>query len=134
MTEWAEFWPVFEHRVEHLNDHALICGYASMVIVKGEALTRPGREDDALRSATFRNCQNEETAMRLTFIGKDPESNPTGSPTVYRTDRETWVVQGWMVTEPDALAQMNIPGGEAAVEIPDRMIQFFRQEGRDAGN
>ena len=32
--------------------------------------------------------------MRLTFIGKDPDSNPTGSPTVYRTDRETWVVQG----------------------------------------
>ena len=28
--------------------------------------------------------------MRLTFIGKDPDSNPTGSPTVYRTDREKW--------------------------------------------
>jgi hypothetical protein len=53
---------------------------------------------------------------------------------VYRTDRETWVVQGWMVTDPDALAEMNIPGGETAVEIPDRMIQFFRQEDRDAGN
>ena len=72
--------------------------------------------------------------MRLTFIGKDPESNPTGSPTVYRTDRETWVVQGWMVTDPDALAQMNIPDGETAVEIPDRMIKFFRQEDRDTGN
>jgi hypothetical protein len=23
-----------------------------------------------------------EAAMRLTFIGKDPDSNPTGSPTV----------------------------------------------------
>jgi hypothetical protein len=72
--------------------------------------------------------------MRLTLIGKDPESNPTGSPTVYRTDRETWVVQGWGVTDPDALAQMNIPAGEGAVEIPDRMVQFFRQEGRDPGN
>ena len=72
--------------------------------------------------------------MRLTFIGKDPESNPTGSPTVYRTDRETWVVQGWDVTDSDALAQMDIPAGENAVEIPDGMIQFFRQEGRDPGN
>jgi hypothetical protein len=63
--------------------------------------------------------------MHLTLIGKDPESNPTGSPTVYRTDRGTWVVQGWAVTDPEALTQMNIPGGEAAVEIPDRMIQFF---------
>jgi len=53
---------------------------------------------------------------------------------VYRTDRETWVVQGWMVTDSDALAQMNLPDGETAVEIPDRMIKFFRQEDRDTGN
>ncbi len=72
--------------------------------------------------------------MRLMFIGKDPESNPTGSPTVYRTDRGSWVVQGWTVIDPATLAQMDIPAGETAVEIPDRMIQFFRQEDRDAGN
>jgi hypothetical protein len=72
--------------------------------------------------------------MRLTFIGKDPDSNPTGSPTVYRTDRKTWVVQGWNVTGPEVLAQMDIPGGESAVEIPDRMLQFFGQEGSDADN
>jgi hypothetical protein len=63
--------------------------------------------------------------MRLTFIGKDPESNPTGSPTVFRTDRQSWVVQGWAVTDPATLAQMDIPPGESCVEIPDRMIQFF---------
>ncbi|GAA5160602.1 hypothetical protein GCM10023321_43600 [Pseudonocardia eucalypti] len=65
--------------------------------------------------------------MRLTFIGKDPESNPTGSPTVYRTERDSWVVQGWVVNDPEALAQMDIPQGETCVEIPDRMLQFFRQ-------
>jgi hypothetical protein len=69
--------------------------------------------------------------MRLTFIGKDPDSNPTGSPTVYRTDRQSWVVQGWVVTDPEALAQMDIPQGETCVEIPDRMIQFFGQDDRD---
>lgn len=72
--------------------------------------------------------------MRLTFIGKDPDSNPTGSPTVYRTDRQSWVVQGWIVTDPEALAQMDIPQGETCVEIPDRMIQFFGQENRDPRN
>ena len=72
--------------------------------------------------------------MRLTLIGKDPDSNPTGSPTVYRTDRGTWVVQGWAVTDSEALAQMDIPGGETAVEIPDRIIQFFTQEDRDTRN
>jgi len=81
----------------------------------------------------LRNQQDGEAVMRLTLVGKDPESNPTGSPTVYRTDRATWVVQGWDVTDPDTLAQMDIPAGEAAVEIPDRMLQFFGQ-GRDPGN
>ncbi|MGW0502186.1 hypothetical protein [Micromonospora sp. NPDC003241] len=69
--------------------------------------------------------------MRLTLIGKDPESNPTGSPTVYRTDRESWVVQGWVVSDLAVLAQMSIPEGESCVEIPDRMLQFFRQGDRD---
>ena len=68
--------------------------------------------------------------MRLTFVGKDPDSNPTGSPTIYRTDRGSWVVQGWVVTDQNVLAQMDIPTGETCVEIPDRMLQFFR-EGRD---
>ena len=65
--------------------------------------------------------------MQLTFVGKDPDSNPTGSPTVYRTDRGSWVVQGWIVDDPSALAQMNIPAGETCVEIPDRMLQFLKQ-------
>jgi hypothetical protein len=97
-------------------------------------LTSISERNHAHKCATFRNQQDKETAMRLTFIGKDPESNPTGSPTVYRTDRGTWVVQGWTVTDPEALAQMKIPGGETAVEIPDRMIQFLRKGDRDTGN
>ncbi|HKT01541.1 MAG TPA: hypothetical protein VJT31_18615 [Rugosimonospora sp.] len=48
--------------------------------------------------------------MHITLIGKDPDSNPTGSP-----------------TDAEALAQMSIPEGEACVEIPDRMLQFFER-------
>jgi hypothetical protein len=66
--------------------------------------------------------------MRVTFVGKDPDSNPTGSPTVYRTDRDTWLVQGWVVMDPEALEQLAIPDGETVVEIPNRMIPFFRDE------
>ncbi len=44
------------------------------------------------------------------------------------------MVQGWQLTDPEALAQMDIPDSESAVEIPDRMIKFFRQEDRDPGN
>ena len=37
------------------------------------------------------------------------------------------VVQGWTVTDLDALAAMNIPEGETCVEIPDRLVPFFQQ-------
>ena len=79
-----------------------------------ETLDAPAHRHNCYKSATFGNYHHRETAVRLTFIGKDPDSNPTGSPTVYRTDRETWIVQGRTVTDPDALAQMDIPGGEKA--------------------
>jgi hypothetical protein len=65
--------------------------------------------------------------MRLTLVAGDPDSQPTNSPTLYKTDRGSWIIQGWVVTEPDALAEMNIPEGESCVEIPDRMIPFFTQ-------
>ena len=67
-------------------------------------------------------------SMRLTFIAKDPDSVPDGSPTLYRTDRGSWVVQGWVVTDPDALADMDIPEGESCVEIPDRLVPFFSRQ------
>jgi hypothetical protein len=78
--------------------------------------------------ATPRNLRDSELIVRLTLIGKDPESNPTGSPTVYQTDQGSWLVQGWVVTDPGALAEMNIPDGETVVEIPDRMLQFFKED------
>jgi hypothetical protein len=71
----------------------------------------------------------EEVAVELTFVAKDPGSEPSGSPTLYRTDRCSWVVQGWVVTDPAALAAMDIPPGESCVEIPDRLVPFFT--GRD---
>jgi hypothetical protein len=66
--------------------------------------------------------------MELTFVAKDPESEPSGSPTLYRTDRGSWVVQGWVVGDPAALAAMGIPEGESCVEIPDRLVPFFQHE------
>lgn len=64
--------------------------------------------------------------MKLTLVAGDPQSHPTNSPTLYKTDRGSWVVQGWVVTDPEALAALSVPEGETVVEIPDRMIQFFK--------
>lgn len=44
--------------------------------------------------------------MRLTFLGK--ESVPDQSPTLYATDRDSYVVQGWIVTDPRILAMIRV--------------------------
>jgi hypothetical protein len=36
-------------------------------------------------------------------------------------------VQGWAVTDSSTLAEMNIPEGETVVEIPNRLVPFFRE-------
>jgi hypothetical protein len=66
--------------------------------------------------------------VKITFVAKDPGSEPSGSPTLYRTDRGSWVVQGWVVTDQQVLAAMKVPPGEAAVEIPDRLVPFFEPQ------
>jgi hypothetical protein len=76
-------------------------------------------------SAISRNRRTRSTVMALTLIAKDPDSQPSGSPTLYRTDRRSWVVQGREITDPEVLAQMDIPRGETACEIPDRLVPFF---------
>jgi len=45
--------------------------------------------------------------MRARFLGKDPESQVENSSTLFaidRTDRVTYIAQGWKVTDPAALA------------------------------
>src|ERR1700733_9707423 len=48
--------------------------------------------------------------MRLTFLGKEPQGG--GSPTLFETDRNTYVVQGWRVE-----------GQDGSVEIPHRLLR-----------
>jgi hypothetical protein len=56
--------------------------------------------------------------LKLSFIRKTALSGDSNCPSLYRTDRGTFVVQGWVVTDPDTLAQLDIPEGEAVVEVP----------------
>jgi hypothetical protein len=43
-------------------------------------------------------------------------------PAIYATDRGTVVVQGAIVTDPDALAAMELPAHETAVEVPAELL------------
>src|SRR5439155_11298671 len=55
--------------------------------------------------------------MQLTFLGKDTQGG--GSPTLYATDRGTYVVQGWKVPEQNA-----------SVEIPKPLLRFLEPRTR----
>lgn len=53
--------------------------------------------------------------MRLTLLGKETQGG--GSPTLYATDRDTYVVQGWRV-----------PGQRSSVEIPTRLLEYVEAD------
>lgn len=67
--------------------------------------------------------------MRARFLGKDPESPDDGSPTLFatdRADRKTFLVQGWKVTDRDALGDVGeIPGHEDIVEVPVEILEMY---------
>lgn len=60
--------------------------------------------------------------MKLTLLGT--ESVHGDCPTLYATDRDTYVVQGIRVVDTEALAVMRIPAHETAVEIPRGLLRF----------
>jgi hypothetical protein len=66
--------------------------------------------------------------MQLTFLGST--SNNGGSPTLYATDRDTFVVQGWKVLDAEALAQLNIPDHETVIEDPRALLAYTSAECR----
>jgi hypothetical protein len=40
----------------------------------------------------------------------------------------TYIAQGWVVTDPQALADIgDIPAGEAIIEIPEDVLRFYRR-------
>jgi hypothetical protein len=60
----------------------------------------------------------ERSAMRLARLrGTCPDTE--SCPTLFWTDRNTAVVQGVVVTRPEALGTRALSAGEAAVEVPD---------------
>ncbi len=65
--------------------------------------------------------------MRLTFLGKD--SQPKQSPTLFATDRDSYVVQGWIVTDPEILAMIVVRDDETIVEVPAALMSHLLKDG-----
>jgi hypothetical protein len=76
----------------------------------------------------IRTCDFDKgVAMRLTFLGK--ESVPDQSPTLYATDHGSYIVQGWIVTDPQILAMIAVPDDETIVEVPAKLMVHLARDG-----
>ena len=76
--------------------------------------------------------------MHVKFLGKDPESQVGNSPTLFatdRTDRVTYVAQGWKVTDPEVLAEIGaVPDHETLIEIPEDVLKMYARRYMEEGN
>ena len=67
--------------------------------------------------------------MRATFLGRDPDSQSGQSPTLFATDRSdrvTYIAQGWKVTDSQALADVgDVPDHEELIEIPEDVLKMY---------
>jgi hypothetical protein len=66
----------------------------------------------------------EEQAMQLTFLGRDTQGG--NSPTLWETDDGQLVIQGFTLGA-DELGQVGtIPGGEAVIRVPKKLMRHLR--------
>lgn len=69
--------------------------------------------------------------MKLRFLGKN--STVGDCPTLYATDRDTYLVQGWRIFANDLLMQLDVPDGHTAVEVPAELFEHLTNDGLPAG-
>jgi len=66
--------------------------------------------------------------MRLRYLGKTANSGVKGCPALYATDRGTFVVQGKIVTDSEALADLrDVAADETFVEVPADVVRLAGQ-------
>lgn len=69
--------------------------------------------------------------MQLRFLGKDSKSGDC--PTLYATDQDTYLVQGWRIFANDLLMQLTIREGETVVEVPTELFKHLEEDGLPTG-
>jgi hypothetical protein len=66
--------------------------------------------------------------MSIRFLGGDTGGG--GSPRLYQ-DGDDYLVQGYAVTEPQLLAELNVPDGEAVVRVPQSLWKYLANGSAD---
>jgi hypothetical protein len=64
--------------------------------------------------------------MRLTFIAKETQTG--NSPTLWDTDEDQYVIQGFML-DADALSQVGtVPDGELVIRVPKKLMRHLKDD------
>ena len=66
--------------------------------------------------------------MSIRFLGGDTGGG--GSPRLYQ-EGDDYLVQGYTVTEPELLAELNVPDGEAVVRVPKSLLKYLASDTAD---
>ncbi|MFI2074863.1 hypothetical protein [Streptomyces triculaminicus] len=68
----------------------------------------------------------------LRKLSGDPDCKNGTCPTLWATeDADSYVVQGFVVTDPERLAQLRLPEGETAVLVPAKLLEVYFGARRD---
>jgi hypothetical protein len=65
--------------------------------------------------------------MEIRLLGK--ETTGGDSATLYATDHGTYLIQGWVVTEPEIVAKLGISEDDTYVEIYARLLGHLAKDG-----
>ena len=70
--------------------------------------------------------------MRLAFLGKETQTG--NSPTLWESDDDQYVIQGFTL-DADALAQVgNVPDGELVIRVPRELMRHLPKEDNAAAD
>jgi hypothetical protein len=61
--------------------------------------------------------------MKLRWLGTD--SRDGDSPTLYDTDTDQYVIQGFIITDPETRAHLNVPAGEEVIRVPKTLMNYL---------
>jgi hypothetical protein len=50
---------------------------------------------------------------------------------LYAADHDSYVVQGWIITNPEVLARHDLPDDETLVEVPPALLKYLSLDGLD---
>jgi hypothetical protein len=63
--------------------------------------------------------------MRLTFLGKETQTG--NSPTLWETDDDQYVIQGFTL-DAEALGQVGtVPDGELVIRVPKKLMRHLKE-------